>query len=100
MTSTRPWRKSREAGFLGLTRLRCKSGAASEEACGEDAAVIHNQQVARAKQAGKPSESFGLQSCPVERQRCSMRGSAAVSQGLLRNQLFREVEIKVRNQHQ
>jgi len=83
----------------GADRLCPQASAASIKAGRKDAAAVQYQQVAGAKQAGEISE------LPIYKITCGARemqqsGTAAVHERLLGNQLFREVEIKVRNQHQ
>ena len=83
----------------GTDRLRPQAGTASVKAGREDAAAVQNQQVAGTKQAGEISELliFKMAARPREMQQ---PGAAAAGQRLLGDQLFREVEIKIRNQHQ
>src|SRR5262249_27587487 len=82
----------------GTHRLRVQTGSPAVKAGGEDAAVIYHQQVVRSEQGWKIGEA------PVgELTRAAPKvkhpGSAAIRQGFLRDQLFGQVKIKIRNQH-
>jgi hypothetical protein len=76
-----------------------QAGTASVKAGGEDSADVQNQQVAGAEQVGKISK-FSVLKAACRAREVQQAGAAAVSKRFLRNQLFREIKVKVRNQHQ
>ena len=80
-------------------RLGMKAATVSVKTRGKNAAAVEDQQVAGAEKSRKVSEFSVLEPAGKAREMQHTR-AAALGKGLLRNQLFREVKIKVRNQHQ
>jgi hypothetical protein len=64
----------------------------------KDAAAVDDQQVSGTQQFGKVSK-FAVFKPTGETRQMQHTGVAALGQRLLRNQLFREMKIKVGNQH-
>jgi hypothetical protein len=91
-------KKIARGGVPGADRLRPQTGTASVKASRKDAATVQHQQVAGTKQAGKVSK-YSIFKITRGAREMQQSGTTAVHERLLGNQIFREVEIEVRNQH-
>jgi hypothetical protein len=91
-------KKIARSWISGADRLGMQAGAVSVKACGKDAAAVQDQQVARTEQVGKVNE-FSIFKVAGETREMQQTRTAAIGKGLLRDQFFWKMKIKVRNQH-
>jgi hypothetical protein len=87
-----------EAGGLGRAGLRARSGAGGEEARGQDAGVVEDEEIAGLEELREVGEEVVAEGAggAVEDQHPA---GAALGGRVLGDQFFRQVEVEVGDEH-
>ena len=87
------------SGILRAERLRVEAGTASIEARGKHTSVVEDDEVFRAKDIGKFSE-MEIFNRSIGSGKAKHAGSRAIGKSFLRDQLGRQFELKIGDEHQ